>query len=112
MREAILGCLSAYLRAANFTGKATYINECNGLKQLSDLIIGSDQDDAKLGTGAIARKIKLKLRGLLYDFVLNDDNIVPAQPTLVRDALSGNSELKQSLFATIANANLDAPQEF
>jgi len=32
MREAVLGCLSAFLKAANFPGKRAYISQCNGLE--------------------------------------------------------------------------------
>ena len=32
MREAVLGCLSAFLKAANFPGKRAYISQCGGLE--------------------------------------------------------------------------------
>jgi len=49
--------------------------------------LNGDEEVAKLGSGAIQRKIKLKLRILLYDLVLNDDNINQDEPFYVRDAI-------------------------
>lgn len=112
MREAILGCLSAFLKAANFQGKRMYIYNCNGLEQLSEWIrLSGDEEAAKLGSGAIQRKIKLKLRILLYDLVLNDDNINQEEPFYVRDAIAKDEALVQHLLDTISNANFEVPQE-
>lgn len=50
MREAILGSLSAFLKAANFEGKRQYIENFNGLEQLSTWIRLQGQAEAeKLG---------------------------------------------------------------
>ena len=54
---------------------------------MSSWIIESDNNSKRFGQGAIARKIKLKLRGLLYDFVLNDDNIDTVNTAFVRNRL-------------------------
>ena len=45
MREAILGCLQAYLAGSNLDGKVTYISEFQGLKQLSRLICVKKEDE-------------------------------------------------------------------
>ena len=113
MREAILGCLSAFLKGSNFVGKRIYIEKCDGLTQLiSWTCVQGDDEKEKYGEGAILRKIKLKLKILLNDFVLNDDNINEATPTLVRDTCCNVERLLNNLAETIKNADLEAAQEF
>ena len=31
MREAVLGCLAAFIKGSNFDAKRAYIKDCNGL---------------------------------------------------------------------------------
>lgn len=112
MRDAILGCLSMFLKAANFDGKRKYIFECNGLQQLSIwLRLDGDEAIARLGQGAVQRKIRMKLLNLLNDLVLNDDNINLEDPFYVRDQVNNDALLVQHLLDIISNANVEAPQE-
>merc|ERR1712018_225654 len=112
MREAVLGCLSACLKAANFPGKRAYISQCGGLEQLSQWIrLQGEEEVEKYGQGAIQRKIKLKLKILLYDLVLNDDGIKQDEPFYVRDTVTSDEPLLQHLLDTLKHANLQAPQE-
>jgi len=55
--------------------------------------LNGEEEAAKFGSGAIQRKIKLKLRILLYDLVLNDDNINQEEPFYVRDAITKDEAL-------------------
>jgi len=54
--------------------------------------------------------MKLKLKILLYDVVLNDDNIMD-DPFHVRDTLGKDIFLLNHLFDTIQSANFESPQE-
>jgi len=67
-----------------------------------------DEEKAKFGEGAILRKIKLKLKILLYDIVLNDDAIME-DPYYVRDTLGKDVFLLNNLFESIQNSNLQSP---
>lgn len=69
------------------------------------------EETEKYGQGAVCRKIKLKLRILLYDLVLNDDNIKQDEPFHVRDTIINDEPLLQHLLDTIQFANLQTPQE-
>jgi len=69
-----------------------------------------DEEKEKYGQGANLRKIKLKLKILLYDIVLNDDNIMD-DPFYVRDTLGKDIFLLNHLFDTIQSANFESPQE-
>jgi len=62
-----------------------------------------------LGSGAVERKIKLKLMILLYDLVLNDDGIDTNRPFYVRDQLCEDMKLINHLLLNIWNANVEAP---
>jgi len=111
LREAVIGCLSSFLNASNFAGKRQYITDFNGLEQLSKWIcVKGDEEKEKYGEGATLKKIKLKLKILLYDVVLNDDNIMD-DPFYVRDALGKDIFLLNHLFDAIQSANFDSPQE-
>lgn len=101
LREAVLGCLSSFLNASNFAGKKQYLTDFNGLEQLSKwTCVKGDEEKEKYGEGANLRKIKLKLKILLYDVVLNDDNIMD-DPFHVRDTLGKDIFLLNHLFDTI-----------
>jgi len=101
LREAVLGCLSSFLNASNFAGKRQYITDFNGLEQLSRwTCVKGDEEKEKYGQGATLRKLKLKLKILLYDVVLNDDNIMD-DPFYVRDTLGKDIFLLNHLFDTI-----------
>ena len=80
MREAILGSLSAFMKAASFTAKRQYIDPAkgiNGLDQLCRWLSVTDKAQIELlGKGAQQRKLKLKLIQLLSDLVINDDSIL------------------------------------
>jgi hypothetical protein len=111
LREAVLGCLSSFLNASNFAGKRKYITDFNGLEQLSRwTCVKGDEEKEKYGEGANLRKMKLKLKILLYDVVLNDDNIMD-DPFHVRDTLGKDIFLLNHLFDTIQSANFESPQE-
>ena len=58
------------------------------------------------------RKIKLKLKIQLYDFVLNDDGIFPKNSTFVRDKICKDKELISHLFEVIKNADLEVVHEY
>jgi len=62
--------------------------------------VKGDEEKEKYGEGAVLRKIKLKLKILLYDLVLNDDNIMQ-DPFYVRDALGKDIFLLNHLFDAI-----------
>lgn len=112
MRDALLGCLSQFLKSGNMEGKKRYIEQYDGLKQLSNWICRQgDEEKEMYGEGAILRKIKLKLRILLYDFALNDDSIIKTNPFHVRDAILNDAPLMKAIFESITNANLDVIQE-
>merc|ERR1712226_859111 len=101
LREAIIGSLSSLLNAAIFPGKRHYITDFNGLQQLSKWVcVKGDEEKEKYGEGAVLRKIKLKLKILLYDLVLNDDNIMQ-DPFYVRDTLGKDIFLLNHLFDAI-----------
>jgi len=101
LREAVIGCLSSLVNAANFAGKRQYITDFNGLQQLSKWVcVKGDEEKERYGEGAVLRKIKLKLKILLYDLVLNDDNIMQ-DPFHVRDTLGKDIFLLNHLFDAI-----------
>ena len=108
MREAILGCFSAFIRSDNFPAKRQYILELSGLEQLSRWIClkGADEEK-KYGKPPMARKIRLKLRQVLYDFLNNDDSIVN-EGFHVRDKLGKDEKLVKTLIDSISEANIDS----
>ena len=75
MREAMLGCLSSFIRADSFPGKRQYVAKLDGIKQLSDWICEANKA-TKYGNVTQQRQIVLKLLGLIKDMVQNDDSIV------------------------------------
>jgi len=112
MREAVLGSLSSFLKAANFDGKREYIKR-DGLTQLSEWnCVSGEEEKEKYGQGPILKKLKLKLKILLYDLVLNDDSIMPENPYYVRDEILKDEKLMNNLFTVISNANFDTPQDY
>lgn len=78
MREAVLGCLSSWLKAANFDAKRVYISECDGLQQLQRWLSLDGPEATKVfgEKPPMIRKIKIKLLQLAYDLALNDDSIL------------------------------------
>ena len=88
-----------------------FICECQGLKQLSRWIIVNLKEIRK-NDSPILHKIQIKLKVMLYDFILNDDNIIKDDPTFIRDKLSNDKALMLNLFNSIEYANLKATKEF
>lgn len=64
-QEAIFGALSSFLRAENFNSKREFINKMGGLQFLASSILNE----------ASTLRLKKKILILMYDLVLNDDNI-------------------------------------
>jgi len=109
MRDALIGCLSSFINASNFAGKRQYIQDFKGLEQLSSWIcLKGDDEKQKYGEGATLRKIKLKLKILLYDLVLNDDSIMTENPFHVRDTIGNDVPLLNCLLESIQTANLQS----
>lgn len=111
MREAIIGCVSSHLKAANFAGKIEYITELDGLAQLSRwYTTPSEEEKALFGTGALPRKIRLKLLQLIYDFVNNDDSIIN-DGYHVRRVYGADKKLIARILDAIKNFNIESNQE-
>jgi len=66
--------------------------------------VKGEEEKLKYGQGATLRKIKLKLKILLNDIILNDDYIME-DPFYVRDTLGKDTNLLNHLFETIQGAN-------
>ena len=107
MKEAVLGCLSNFLKGSNFAGKRQFISELDGLKLLSQWIcVSGDQEKAMNGQGLDLRKIRFKLLTLLHDFLSNDDSIL-YDGYYVRDTYGRDTNLLNSLLKNIKYADIE-----
>jgi len=73
-KEAIFGALSSFLRSENFIGKREFISKMGGLQFLA----------ATLHEKSNSERLLKKVLFLMYDLVLNDDNIFEDNETYVR----------------------------
>ena len=85
MKECVFGALAMYIKAENFEGKRRFITDFDGLNFISK-IVAANKDP---WTGEeYTHKLALKAISLLYDLVLNDDDIFVEDPRHCRSKFS------------------------
>lgn len=95
-KESVLNCLKAFLGSINFRGKRCLIEQFNGLDVIGRSICSDPSSEIKQ-----SNRLQKKLYMLLYDLVLNDDNILN-DGKYVRKSLG-----ESTVFMTTALTDLD-----
>lgn len=94
-----MGALSSFLRADNFNSKREFIAKMAGLQFVAQAI----QE-----TSYSPRLLK-KCLVLMYDLVLNDENIFPDKPATVRETFGDQMDVVERLIEILMAAGQDLP---
>jgi len=94
-KEAIFGALSSFLRSENFVGKREFISRMGGLQFLA----------ATLHEKSNSERLLKKVLILMYDLVLNDDNIFEDNETFVRKTFGEQMNIVDRLIEILMDSS-------
>lgn len=94
-KEAIMGCISSFIRSENFDGKREFIGKMGGLQFLA----------ANLHEKANSIRLLKKILILMYDLVLNDDTIFEENPTMVRKTFADQMNIMDRMIELLMEAS-------
>ena len=102
-KEAVLGALSAFLRAENFIGKKEFLQDLEGISFLKSILQNKQN---------LTIRLLKKVVFLLNDLVVNDDSIFGKEnPTYVRKAVSEDPEFVSYLLEYLIEPDVENTQK-
>lgn len=96
----MLTCLRAFIGSQNFKGKRLFIEQFNGLAVLTKMVCADPGSEIKKSL-----RLQKKVLMIIYDLLLNDDNIKPEDRSFTRRSLGGSEVFIKTMLTDLLQSD-------